>query len=418
MVGVGVLLAEGDEHKFQRKHLLPAFAFRHIKDLYPLFWGKAREGILAMTEQVSLDAARASYGQAVESGAGNEKLPEGTVFLEATGWASRITLDTIGVAGLGRDFGAIKDSENELAKSYSVCFQTSGQAQALSILGLFFPPRLVNMLPIKRNEEVGKARKVIRAACRNLIQEKKAKMANSKRTDVDILSVALESGVFSEENMVDQLMTFLAAGHETTASAVVWAIYMLCLHPEVQTRLRAEVHEHLASPDVDVCSADIDHMLYLNAVCNETLRYFTPVPSTFRQATCDTTILGHPVRAGTRIMISPWATNRSVELWGPDAGRFNPDRWLPYYDGDHGGPTGHASNRYAFLTFLHGPRSCMGAGFARAEMACLLAAWVGRFEFGLRYPEEMDEKKMEIKGGITARPTNGLHVKVKIVDSW
>ena len=95
---------------------------------------------------------------------------------------------------------------------------------------------------------------------------------------MDILSVALESGGFTDENLIDQLMTFLAAGHETTASAMTWAAYLLAKHPEVQTRLRAEIRENLPSisdTDTTVSSVDIDRLPYLTAVCNEVLRYLS-----------------------------------------------------------------------------------------------------------------------------------------------
>ncbi|KAF4977395.1 hypothetical protein FZEAL_6072 [Fusarium zealandicum] len=401
ILGVGILLAEGEEHKMQRRSLTPAFAFRHIKNLYPLFWRKAQEVTRAMTEAFS---------------------EQQETKVEVSSWASRATLDIIGVAGMGRDFGAIRDPDSVLARTYRQIFKPSRQAQLLAFIGLFIPPQVINKLPFRRNEDINNAAAEIRVVCRDLIQEKKAKLAKKEEPGLDILSVAIESGGFTDENLVDQLMTFLAAGHETTASAMTWAIYMLCRYPEVQSRLRAEIRERLPSvdSDVEITSLDIDHMSYLNAVCSEVLRYYSPVPLTMREAAYDTTILGHPVRRGTRIVIVPWATHFDRELWGPDADQFDPERWLP--SGTEGGAadrkaaSGGATSNYAFLTFLHGPRSCIGQSFAKAEFACLLAAWIGRFEFALANPEEMDEKKVDIRGGVTARPANGMHVKVKVND--
>ncbi len=70
------------------------------------------------------------------------------------------------------------------------------------------------------------------------------------------------------------------------------------------------------------------------------------------------------------------------------------------------------------MTFLHGPRSCIGQSFAKGEFACLLASWVGRFEMELNNKEELDESKVEIKGGITARPANGMYIKATVLDGW
>ena len=267
------------------------------------------------------------------------------------------------------------------------------------------------------------AAQFIRATCAGLIKEKKQKLARKELADLDILSVALESGGFTDENLVDQLMTFLAAGHETTASSMIWAIYLLSKHPEVQSCLRSEIRECLppitgSDTDSVVSSVDIDHMPYLNAVCNEVLRYFSPVPLTLRRAARDTEIQGQFVPKGTSIILVPWAINKSESMWGADAHVFNPDRWLPKHDGDKQAASGGATSNYAFLTFLHGPRSCIGQSFAKAEFACLLASWIGRFEFELENEEERDETKLKIRAGVTARPTNGLFVRARVVEGW
>ena len=416
LLGIGVLLAEGDEHKTQRKNLMPAFAFRHVKDLYPVFWGKSREAVEAMTEVVKSGVSKKPESTDIEKNGSDE---DGTTVIEVGEWASRATLDIIGVAGLGQDFGAIRDPNTVLNKTYRTVFKPSKQAQILGMLNLFLPGWFVKNLPVKRNGEIEYAVNVIRTTCRQLIRAKKEKLEKNELTDVDILSVALESGGFSEEDLINQLMTFLAAGHETTATATTWAIYMLCLNPDIQTRLRAEIREKLPSVDEDtqITSQQIDHMPYLNAVCNEVLRYYPPVPLTLRDTARDTVIAGEPIPKGTRVMLIPWAINKDEALWGPEARKFNPERWMPSEKNPRSANGGAPSN-YSFLTFLHGPRSCIGQAFAKAEFACLLAAWIGRFEFQLYNKREMDEKNVLIKGGVTARPAKGLYVKTKVVEGW
>ncbi|EDO02304.1 hypothetical protein SS1G_04780 [Sclerotinia sclerotiorum 1980 UF-70] len=386
LLGNGVLLAEGDEllSYLARKNLMPAFAFRH------------------------------------NGNDGNIDQPgKGVAIIEAMQWASRMTLDIIGTAGLGKDFGAIQDPNTLLNRTYRTVFKPTRSAQILGFLQLFLPGWFVKRIPIKRNGEIEEAAETIRSVCRDLIREKKAKLEKKELTDVDILSVALESGGFPDENLIDQLMTFLAAGHETTASAMAWAIYLLCAYPEVQSRLREEVRAKLPSPDstATVTNQDIDYMPYLNAVCNEILRYFPPVPLTLREAAVDTIISGHRIPKGTRVMLIPWAINKDEKMWGPSARKFNPDRWLPE-NGDSHNTSGGSSSNYAFLTFLHGPRSCIGQAFAKAEFAILLATWIGRFEFELRDKKMMDEKNLDIKGGVTAKPAKGLYVKVKVREGW
>ncbi|PHH70122.1 hypothetical protein CDD83_5515 [Cordyceps sp. RAO-2017] len=80
--------------------------------------------------------------------------------------------------------------------------------------------------------------------------------------------------------------------------------------------------------------------------------------------------------------------------------------------------SGGAASNYAFMTFLQGPRSCIGAGFARAEFACLLAAWAGRFEFALDDEALMDERRLEFKVAVTARPARGMHLRTRVLDGW
>lgn len=414
LLGFGVLLAEGDEHKVQRRNLMPAFAFRHVKNLYPVFWGKSREVVQVMTALCS----------------GQEETN-----MNVNAWSSRCTLDIIGVAGLGRDFGSIQDMDNHLVKTYNHVFTPSKQALWMALLGAFVPLWFISWLPVQRNEDVREAALEIRAVCRDLIRSKKARLAEKEEAEVDILSVAMQSGLFTDDMLVDQLMTFLAAGHETTSSSLTWAIYTLCRFPEMQTRLRQEIRDGLPPLDDEtkITSMDVERLPYLQAVCNEVLRYYPPVPLTFRTAVRDTVIQGQHIPRNTRVVIAPSGTGKDVTLWGPGAGNFDPERWMPEAgpgsapESNHqatsrrttaAAASGGATSNYAQLTFLQGPRSCIAQGFAKAELACLLAAWVGRFEFALQDEREMDERNVVLKAGLTSRPANGVPVKVKVVGGW
>lgn len=372
---------------------MPAFAFRHVKDLYQVFWSKSRE----MTDKLA-EVIKTS--------------PDGSSVVEIREWASRATLDIIGVAGMGQDFNALSNPESELNVTYRTIFSPGRGARLMQVMSMFLPEWLLRALPIKRNDELRNAISTIQRVSRDLIHSKRAKLEKGSRTDVDILSVAIESGGFSDEDLVNQLMTFLAAGHETTASAMTWAVYLLCKHPEVQQRLREEIRTSLPAindPSAQISSTDIDHLQFLNAVSNETMRLFPPVPLTMRETDHDTTIQSHFIPRGTTVIICPWAINTSKQLWGDDAREFNPDRWM----GPGKANTGGADSNYAVTTFLHGPRSCIGKDFAKAEFACLMAALVGRFEMALEDPG----LKVEIQGGITARPKGGLRIRLRAVDA-
>ena len=220
----------------------------------------------------------------------------------------------------------------------------------------------------------------------------------------------------TDANLACFSQTFLVAGHETTATAMIWAMYMLCQHPEVQQKLRDEVRSKLPSPDSEITAAEIDDCHYLRAVCTEVLRLWAPVSLTLRVAACDTSIVGQFVPKGTVVILAPWAINASTHLWGPDALEFKPERWL---DADgKANNKGTAESNYSFLTFLHGPRSCIGQKFAQAEFECLLAAWVGRFETNFEEGSALQKGEIEIDGGITAKPKGGLWVKLKELEGW
>ncbi|OMP88640.1 Protein LUTEIN DEFICIENT 5, chloroplastic [Diplodia seriata] len=397
ILGIGILLAEGDEHRRQRKLLMPAFQFRHVKDLYRVFWAKAQEAAQAMAAEVQQPSPSGEKPSSV---------------VEIANWASRATLDIIGIAGMGKDFGAVANPNSELNATYRSIFSPNAVARFLQLLGLIIPFSVLRRLPIKRNLEVDEAAQTIKRISREIIQSKRQYLEKNERTEVDIVSVALESGGFSDEDLVNQMMTFLAAGHETTATSMTWAAYLLAKHPDAQRRLREEIRANLPSPDsgAQITATDIDRLPYLNAVCNEILRFYAPVPMTLRNADRDTTILGKFIPKGTTIVLAPWAINTSKELWGDDALEFNPDRWM----GTGRANTGGADSNYSFLTFLHGPRSCIGQAFAKAEFACLVAVWIGKFEMELPDPDV----ELEIQSGITARPKGGLPVKLTIVDGW
>ena len=131
ILGVGVFLAEGEEHKKQRKDLMPAFAFRHIKELYPVFWSKSGELVQALTSH---------------SEAGCQDGNRSGTSIDVKDWASRATLDIIGVAGLGRDFNAIKDTDDELIRTYKQIFSSSRSGQILAAL-FMIAPWLMRALP-------------------------------------------------------------------------------------------------------------------------------------------------------------------------------------------------------------------------------------------------------------------------------
>lgn len=168
----------------------------------------------------------------------------------------------------------------------------------------------------------------------------------------------------------------------------------------------------------------LESLTLLRGVINESLRLYPTVPVTIRSAICDTELNKQFIPKGTEILISPWLINRSKELWGHDADEFRPDRWDSSLDGRawdqaggeddsrdpaSGSNSKKAGKNYDFLTFLHGPRSCIGQSFARAELRCLLSAMLLRFEWSL----DMEVAAVRPGGAITLGPQNGMYLKLK-----
>lgn len=189
-------------------------------------------------------------------------------------------------------------------------------------------------------------------------------------------------------------------------------MYLLATHPAAQIQLRAELQRHFGPGPAPTTlnPADLDALPYLSAIVSEQLRLWPVVPITGREASRDTTLQGQFIPKGTIILMSPWAINRSRTHWGPTAEEFRPERWLAAED-DAGTPREvpfAGKSPYQNLTFLHGPRSCIGQAFSRAELKCLIVAMILRFRVEMAEPAE----RVETAGLITIKPKNGLRVRL------
>ncbi|CVK96849.1 related to pisatin demethylase / cytochrome P450 monooxygenase [Fusarium mangiferae] len=375
---------------YTRKNLMPAFSFRHIKELYPVFWSKAQELVHGIEKELK---------------------EESTSEIDIVDWASRASMDIIGSAGMGHEFKSLADpSIEDTMKMYGSMVKQSRGAKLLTVLQLVLPSIITDYLPFQRNMGVLAASKAARETSQRLIGAKKVQMAAKEKLSPDIISTALESGHFTDEGLVDTMMTFLAAGHETSAAALTWTIFLLAKNHEIQDRLREEIRQNVDGLNDDVDAKKLDSLSYLHAVCQESLRLYAPIPFTVRDALKDTQILGTFVPKGTMVILCPWAINRAHELWGPDADDFNPERWMAPGQANSGG----SKSNYAFLTFLHGPRGCIGQKFSLAELMALTCALAGRYKFDI----DKDYEVRDITDGIVAKPSKGLRVCVEEVQGW
>ena len=166
----------------------------------------------------------------------------------------------------------------------------------------------------------------------------------------------------------DNLLTFIVAGHETTALTLAWSLYLLAFDQEVQDRARAEAKEVLG--DRAATGADVDKLKFIRQIVDEALRLYPPAGIVSRTAQKADTLGGREIRPGDTVMIPIYALHRNYRLWDdPDA--FIPDRW----------EDGRPVDRYAYLPFGDGPRICIGSSFALQEAVIILASLVARFRF-------------------------------------
>ncbi|KXH57057.1 hypothetical protein CNYM01_10761 [Colletotrichum nymphaeae SA-01] len=411
--GSKLLTAEGEEHKQVRKSMRPAFHFRRIKDLYPVFWAKATE----MTDDIN-DCAQL----------GGNGLITGNI----TTWVEKAMLNTIGRSVFGVDVND-EESRSKLLKLFATGGSTGWDLQLVFMVSAFLPRWVLKLIPGGINNRIDEAHAGAQIACEALLNERKRIPRTGDHKD--ILGQFIESRSFTDEELKDQIPSLLAAGwelpprimvsstdkcycrFEPTSAAFAWVVWYLIQYPDWQTKLRDEIKAHVPYQFLTDNAAEfdpqvLDNLPILNAVCNESFRFMPTSPVISRQASCETTILGQRVPEGTRLLITPYAINHFEKSYGPTAGAFDPSRWIN--DNGTANNSGNARSNYAFLTFLHGPRKCIGDLYARATVRAFVASLVGRFKFEMAQVGDVPTPG----GMLTVKPKGGIEMKLCRVDPW
>lgn len=362
LLGRSVFLANGDEWARQRRIIDPAFE-----------GGRLRHSLPAM-----LDAGRAAAG----------RLRPGEVEVEAV--TAHAAADVI--------FRALFSVpiEDRVAAEVFAAFRAYQRAQPLVTPAAFLP--LPGWLPFGPGRAARDAAATIRRLVGQMTEARRAAIAAGTAPDdlaTKIMTTAdpADGRPFSAAEMADQVAIFFLAGHETSAAAMAWALYLLACDPGAQDRVRAEARDFLAAPGAERLSA----LAFTRDVMRETLRLYPPVPMMVREATRPERFRGRKVPRGAQVVISPWHLQRSDRHW-PDPDAFRPDRWRE--DGQR------AAQRDAYLPFSAGARVCPGAGFAMAEAVLILAHVLTRFRVSPvagRTPEPV--------AFLTVRSRDGIHLR-------
>jgi cytochrome P450 len=204
---------------------------------------------------------------------------------------------------------------------------------------------------------------------------------------------------FTREELIDQLGVFFLAGHETTASALTWAVFIAGVRPEVAMRIREEVSEVARNDPLSF--EHVKRLAYTRNVFKEALRLYPPITFIPRVANQATMIGKKKIKRGTMVMISPWAIHRHQKLW-PDPDAFDPDRFSPQRESE--------IVAGSYIPFGAGPRVCVGAAFATTEATLILARLMRRFSF-----EVLEPDKVRPIARLTTRPADEVLVRVTAV---
>ncbi|EJU01812.1 cytochrome P450 [Dacryopinax primogenitus] len=399
-IGEGLVVAEGETHKRQRRIMNPSFSPGQIREVTPIFYDVSYE-------------LRDALNRAVDDVSDQQ--------IDIYSWIGRASLDIIGIAGFDYRFNALEDDSNELFSAFHSLVESLGAAPVQGLLRNRF--KWFGMIPTKANKTMLTSRDTVKRIGMQLIEEKKAavmqelesKSGEKKIIGRDLLSALIRANLaadltpahqMSDEEVLAQITTFLAAGHETSAAGITWTIFSLSQHLDVQNRLRAELQQ---VSDETPLMDDLNALPYLDQVVKESLRIHSPIHWTVRTALHDDTIplskpvidrYGQPlhrvrVQAGDFVGVEIMAMNRSKELWGDDAKEFKPERWEKDLQGASEIPGIYAHT----LTFIGGPRACIGYRFSVIETKALLFVLLREFEF-----LPVQGKEIQTKSVIVVRP--------------
>lgn len=355
--GGGLLLSEGEAWKRQRRLINPGFAAVRLEDY-------------AATMRRETAAAVARWPTV------------GTI--DAAGAMSRLTLD-IAVRTL---FGAgIADADaRRVADAFSAVSDYYASPLAMLPIGV---PRWAP-LPVMRRHV--RAVAALDAVVHALVRARRAEPSG----DGDLLSMLLaardETGGLSDGDVRDQAVTFLLAGHETTALGLTFALFELGRDPGLRERLRAEATA--APPD-----ADADAFPFAARVFQESLRLYPPAYALSRESIHDVVLGGVPVRKGSMVIAAPWTVQRDAR-WHPEPRAFRPDRWTADYASSL--PAG------AYLPFGLGPRKCIGTRFAMLEGVLILAGIARGHDW-----TSADPALPPLQAAITCRPRGPVRLAVR-----
>ena len=365
LLGRSVFVTNGEEWQRQRRIIDPAFEGGRLREAFPAMWDAAQSGVNRLA--------------ALADGSEHDIEP----------LTSHIAADVI-----FRTLFSIP-IENTIATQVFDAFRDHQDAQPMVNLGgLIALPRWARL----HSRRVRHSARRIRNLIRQLVDKRAQEIAEG-RAPGDLATKLLTTpdpqtgALFTDREMIDEVATFFLAGHETGASALAWALYLLAENPDWQERLAHEAEQNL-TPDFPA----VKSLTAARAVFREALRLYPPVAMTVRECRRPETLRDRKAPRGAQLVLSPWHLHRHQRLWdNPDA--FDPSRWET--------ENGKTCLREAYIPFSAGARACPGAGFAMIEGPLILSALTRayRLEPAATRPVPVMRLTLRGKSGILLRLT-------------
>lgn len=369
LLGNSVFVTNGAVWERQRRIIDPAFEGGRLRDTFPAIWAAGQ----GMVERL----AQRADGQPVE------------IEFETSHAAADVIFRTLFSIPI----------ENEVAGAVFHEFRAHQQAQPVVNLGALLP--LPRWFPRFHSRTTRRTARRIRRLITDLTIARAAAIAvgmapDDLATKIMTLPDPMTGQRFDTAEMVDQVAIFFLAGHETSASALAWSLYLLATHPEWQDRLAQEAQAELTDAQD---FGQISRLKVARAVFREAMRLYPPVPMMVREARCPVQLRDRVAPAGAQVVLSPWHLHRHERIWAnPDA--FDPAR----FDSDNG----KQGLRSAYIPFSAGPRVCPGAGFAMVEGPLLLAQLMRAYRVA-----PLPDRIPEPVAHLTVRAKTGIWLKVE-----
>lgn len=366
LLGNSVFVTNGETWKRQRRIIDPAFEGGRLRDTFPAMRAAADAAVARMEGLV---------GQSLDIEPEMSHAAADVIFR---------TLFSIPI-------------EHDLAARVFDRFRAHQRAQPVLNLGALLP--LPRWVPRFHSRATRRTARDIRRLITELTEDRMAEIAAGRAPD-DLATKIMTSADpvtgarFDAGEMVDQVAIFFLAGHETSASALAWALYLLAMHPDWQDRVAEESRGLGEAPEF----SDVARLRVARDVFRETLRLYPPVPMMVREAVQEEEFRGRKVRKGSQIVLSPWHQQRHERLWDrPDD--FDPGRFET--------ENGRTCLRNAYMPFSAGQRVCTGAGFAMIEGPLILSMLLRRFAFSL-----VPERPAMPVAHLTVRGQDGIWLKI------